>query len=149
MDLAMIEALFEELDALHRERIPERFRASSGPARSPDYLLEVIRGPDTAFLIAEDSGEVLGLVHLALRSAPELPMFVPRQLVIIENLVVAKRAQRRGIGRALMTAADEWAHEHRANSIELTVYEANEEGTAFYRALGYRVLSYRLSREIA
>ena len=148
MDLVAIEELFEELDALHRERLPERFHASVEPARSQDHLLEVIHGPDTAFLIAEDGGDVLGLVHLAVRSAPELPMFVQRRFVAVENFVVAKRAQRRGVGRALMTAADAWARNHGAIGMELTVYEANEEAFAFYRALGYRVLSHRLTLDI-
>ena len=47
-----------------------------------------------------------------------------------------------------MTEADAWARDRGATAIELTVYAVNDEATAFYRALGYSVLSCRMSREI-
>lgn len=143
-DVASIEALFEELDALHCQRLPYRFRASVGPVRSPEYLIQLVRGPDTAILLAEDAGNMLGFIHLALRTTPELPLFVPRRFALVENLIVAERARRRGVGRALMAEAEAWAHGRGVDSVELTVYEINDEAVAFYRALGYCVLSRRL-----
>jgi len=147
-DLVSIAALFAELDALHPERLPERFAAPTGTARSGDHLLGLVQAPTGALLLAEADGEVVGLVHLVLREAPALPVFVPRRFAVVEDLVVAVRARRRGIGRALMAAADAWARDRDAVSIELTVYDVNHEAAAFYRALGFRVDSCRLARAI-
>jgi ribosomal protein S18 acetylase RimI-like enzyme len=146
-DLATIETLFEELDAFHRVRMPERFRASAGPPRSPEHLLKLLQDP-SAILLAEDDADALGFVHLAVRDAPEVPLFVPRRFVVVENLVVAERARRRGVGRELMAEANAWARSRGATALELGVYALNADANAFYRALGYDVLLYRLSRPV-
>ena len=148
-DLEALGPLFEEVDALHRERLPARFRAPSGPARPPGYLRAVVVGTGSAVLLADDSGDALGLVHVALRDAPDLPVFVPRRFAVVDDLVVAARARRRGIGRALLAGAEAWARRNGAAAIELTVYGCNDEAAAFYRALGYGILSHRLSRDLA
>jgi ribosomal protein S18 acetylase RimI-like enzyme len=149
-DLAALEALFEEGDALHRERVPERFRAAERPARSSEYLLGLLGDATHAILVADDeSKDALGFVHLALCDSPALPIFVPRRFVVVDTLVVAARARRRGIGRALMAAADTWARERGASELELTVYVANTEAEAFYRSLGYGAVNQRLARVLA
>jgi len=147
-DLASIAALFEELDALHRDRLPDRFAARATAARSDDSLRALIRGATGALLLADAGGDVVGVIHLALRDTPAMPMFIPRRLAVVEDLVVAAGARRRGIGRALMAAADRWARDRGAASVELTVYDVNHEATAFYRALGCEVLSHRLTRPL-
>jgi putative acetyltransferase len=43
----------------------------------------------------------------------------------------------RGIGGALMSDALAWAHEHRVERIELTVYPHNERAIALYRRFGF------------
>jgi len=148
-DLASLEALFEQVDAHHRERLPERFRAGTGPARSHDHLLGLIHDPASAVLLADEAGDALGFVQLAVRDTPALPLFVPRRFAVIDNLVVAAHARRRGVGRALMAEADAWARGRGASTTELSVYAINDEAIAFYRALGYHVISYRMSRDVA
>jgi ribosomal protein S18 acetylase RimI-like enzyme len=140
-DLGTLEALFEELDGQHRERLPTRFRAPTERARSHEHLLGLLAKPST-ILIAGD----LGFVHVVLRDALAAPIFVPRRFAMIDNLVVAARARRRGIGRALVAAADEWARQRGATDVELAVYAINDEALAFYRALGFADLVYRLTR---
>jgi ribosomal protein S18 acetylase RimI-like enzyme len=47
-----------------------------------------------------------------------------------------------------MRAAEIWLREHGASEVELTVYEANRDAVAFYEAIGYRMLSRRMSRSL-
>lgn len=51
-------------------------------------------------------------------------------------LAVHPDAQRRGIGRALMTAAAAWLADRGAPKIQLMVREENTEAIGFYEALG-------------
>jgi GNAT superfamily N-acetyltransferase len=61
----------------------------------------------------------------------------------IGELVVADRASRRGIGRALIAAADAWAR-------DLTLHTGafNSNARAFYAALGFADEEVRLTRPI-
>jgi ribosomal protein S18 acetylase RimI-like enzyme len=147
-DLATLEALFEEVDAYHRVRLPDRFRAPQGPARAHDHLLGLVQGPDCAVLLAEDGRDALGFVTVQVRDTPAVPVYVPRRIGVIDSLGVRERTRRQGVGRVLMVAAEAWVGERGADDLELTVPEANREAVAFYEALGYRLLSRRMSRKL-
>jgi ribosomal protein S18 acetylase RimI-like enzyme len=147
-DLPSIEALFADADAYHSARLPDRFRATEGPARPQEHLLALVEGADRAVLLAEDGEGALGFVTVKLQDTPPIPIFVPRRIGVIDTLCVRASARRRGIGRALMAAAETWLREHGAHDVELTVYDANREAVAFYEALGYGLLSRRMSRKL-
>ncbi|WP_228386832.1 GNAT family acetyltransferase [Ornithinicoccus halotolerans] len=52
-------------------------------------------------------------------------------------LAVAPGARRRGTGRALMAAAEQWLRRRGAPKVQLMVRDGNEQAHGFYAALGY------------
>lgn len=148
-DHAQVHALFAQVDAMHRARLPEVFRASPGPARAAGWWEERIAGQDCALLVADHMGELLGLVELVDSAAPSSPLHHPRRHALIDTLVVKEGHQRRGIGRALMEAAHAWAIARGLGQVQLNVWEANPEARAFYEALGYATLSRKLGRRLS
>lgn len=52
-------------------------------------------------------------------------------------LAVAPQAQRRGVGRALMAACEQWVRDQDIPKIQLMVRRTNAATAAFYAALGY------------
>lgn len=94
--LASIAVLLDELDALHRERLPEHFAAPVGAARSRDHLLELIQAP-AGVLLADAAGDVVGLVHLVLREPPALPGFAPRRFAIVSPDCPRRRGAKRSL----------------------------------------------------
>jgi ribosomal protein S18 acetylase RimI-like enzyme len=64
-------------------------------------------------------------------------------------LAVSKDARGRGLGRAMMAAAEDWLRARGAVKVQLLVRESNASVIGFYEALGYedaavRVLGRRL-----
>jgi ribosomal protein S18 acetylase RimI-like enzyme len=100
-------------------------------------------------LIAERGGEAVGMVHITLRNAPPLPIFVPRCYATIESLIVREDCRRAGIGRSLMREAERWARARGAEEIELNVWEFNAGAIAFYEQLGYAPFSRRMGKPLA
>ena len=141
--------LFAEVDALHIENHPERFRSPGFPPRTHDYLEQVLASPYQAFLLAELERRVGGLVHVAVYEAPAIPLFVPRLSAVVSDLVVAKDLRGRGIGRRLLAEAEAWARLQGASAIELSVYEFNQGAQRFYEAAGYGTLSRMMSKKLA
>jgi ribosomal protein S18 acetylase RimI-like enzyme len=141
-------ALFEEVDALHRAHLPSIFQQPAGPARSEEHVLGLIADPSAGLFVAQVGDRLAGLVCVLLREPPEIPLFVRRRYAVVEDLVVQDAFRRAGIGRALMEHAQRWAVAQGAGSIELGVWEFNQDAIEFYRALGYDTVSRRMSKRL-
>lgn len=130
-------ALFDELDEFHRVRRPDFFRPIEGPVRPREQIERWCDGPDSALLVAEEEGALLGLAVLLTRAPSDFAGAVPRRVIVIDNLVVTSRRRRRGIGGRLLEAATAWARTHGATHVELGVHDVNREALRFYRRHGF------------
>jgi ribosomal protein S18 acetylase RimI-like enzyme len=140
-------SILEGVDAMHRDRLPHIFQKPAGPARELDYILGLIADESHALLVAELEGRIVGTVHVAIGNAAPIPLLVPRRFAVVNSLMVEPEFRRMGIGQALMHYAERWAAARGATTVELTVYEFNQEAMAFYRQLRYEILSRRMSRD--
>jgi len=96
-------------------------------------LAAVLAAPGHAVFAAEGGdGAVLGWVHVCARL-----LLIDPPSAFVEGLVVAPGERRRGVGRALMAAAEDWARGRGAQVIRLRSGATREDAHAFYRALGY------------
>lgn len=141
--------VLDEVDALHQENLPHVFRKPVGPVRARDYILGLIADETVGFFVAQVADRLAGLIYVAVREAPEVPIFVRRQYAVIDAVVVRETFRRAGIGRALVDRAHNWAAGKGAESIELNVWEFNQEAIAFYRALGYETVSRKMSKRLS
>src|SRR6185295_2799434 len=73
-------------------------------------------------LVAEDSGgKPLGFIHVC----GEPDYYTRRDCGHIADLVVAPEARGRGVGEALMMAAEQWAHDRGYSLLTLNVFVGN------------------------
>jgi ribosomal protein S18 acetylase RimI-like enzyme len=140
-------ALFDGLDALHREHVPWLFRAPADRPRSQARFAELVSSERSSLLLAE-AGGIVGLATVRLQSAPPFPVFIPQDWGVIDDIVVLPAWRRRGIGARLARAAESWANERGAAWVELGVYDFNTEARAFYAALGYLPVWTKLRRPL-
>ncbi|MGH3034463.1 MAG: GNAT family N-acetyltransferase [Gaiellaceae bacterium] len=102
-----------------------------GVSEERRYLRAVRRHPDAAVLVAEGPEGLVGRLSLARDPHP-----ASRHVADL-GLMVAQSHRRRGIGRALMQAAEEWAREAGVRTLELHVFPHNAAAIALYESLGY------------
>jgi ribosomal protein S18 acetylase RimI-like enzyme len=140
-------ALFDGLDALHREQLPWLFRAPVGRARSRDHFDELVSSQRSSILLAVARG-IVGVVTVRLQRAPDRAVFIPQDWGVIDEIIVLASWRRRGIGAQLARAAEHWANERGAAWVELGVYDFNTEARSFYEALGYLPVSTKLRRPL-
>jgi ribosomal protein S18 acetylase RimI-like enzyme len=127
--------------------MPDIYRKSD-PPRTREFLSEILADEDAALFVAESDGQIIGFVLVRIRQARDIPIMVPRRYADIEDVAVLKRLHRRGVGRALLEKAHQWALERGVTQVELNVAEFNQGAIAFYEKLGYKTRSRRMWRSV-
>ena len=140
--------LFDEVDSLLRNNLPHIFKKTDGPVREREYYFGLISDENVGLFVVELDGSIVGFVHAIIKEAPDIPIFIPRQYVVIDNILVKSEFQNHGIGKLLMDKIQEWSITKGATSIELNVYEFNSSAISFYKKCGYITVSRRMSKAI-
>jgi ribosomal protein S18 acetylase RimI-like enzyme len=101
--------------------------------------------PDHAVFVAEDgAGQIVGLLTICHRWT----LWHAGPAAVIDELVVDRAARGRGVGRALIGAALDWAGAHGCAEVEVSTEVDNTEAAAFYRRLGFTQAALRLECEL-
>jgi GNAT superfamily N-acetyltransferase len=114
------------------------------PEHFADRLRKAVEAGDVEVLAARAEDQLLGVALLAYR----LNVSAGGLFASVEDLYVRPEARRRGVGRALLQAADERCEERGISYVEAQVEE--KEAELLYAAMGYepetgvRVLSRSL-----
>ena len=103
---------------------------------------------DGLILVAEVEGEVAGFLTLTFEEGPVYLIPEERPYAHIGDLAVDEGLRRRGIGRALMTAAEEEAMKRGYHQILIGVLAGNVAAEAAYARQGFRTLGLNLIKRI-
>lgn len=101
--------------------------------------------PGSAMLVAEDaSGAPLGFVWLK----TERDYFSDLAVGHVIDIAVTREAEGRGIGRALLAAAERWAEDAGYPWLTLHVFESNDRARRLYEKAGYVVEWTRMLKRV-
>ena len=90
--------------------------------------------PGSTFLVAEDAlGHPVGFVWCK----TERDYFIDRPVGHVIDIAVTKAGEGKGIGRALLEAAERWAEDAGYPWITLHVFEGNDHARRVYEKVGY------------
>ena len=112
---------------------PDAFRTTydEAVARSDEMWAETVRvtaeDPDTVIWVAEQDGTVVGQA-VSRRDGSRLGIF---------GMWAAPEARGRGVGRALLDAAESWGRGQGSTTAYLSVTEGNSPAQRLYRRAGY------------
>jgi putative acetyltransferase len=127
-------ALVELAQAVASE--PQGWLITEGEWRSVGeerrYLRAIRRSLHVAVLVAEGESGVVGRLSITRDPHPACAH------VADVGLMVARAERRRGIGSALLAAAEGWAGEAGVTKLELHVFPHNAAALALYERAGYR-----------
>lgn len=115
-------------------------RAQLWPRESPTEMDAEGRAalnaePPLVVFVAEENGPLVGFLELGLRSVAEGCTSSP--VPYVEGWYVEADRRRRGIGRALMHAAEEWSRAHGYTELGSDTEEINRLSRDAHAALGF------------
>jgi ribosomal protein S18 acetylase RimI-like enzyme len=130
-------ATLDDLDALTALFDGYRifYKQASDPALARAFIEERLQRDESVIFIARDGGkrEALGFTQLY----PLFSSVSARRIWVLNDLFVAPAARNRGVARALMDCARDFAMEAGALRLILETAEDNHAAQALYESLGY------------
>ncbi|MFC3896882.1 GNAT family N-acetyltransferase [Lentzea rhizosphaerae] len=97
-------------------------------------LERIVKAPNIVLLVAVDGEDVLGYIQLS-----DYENTYHRPLKNLITLATSPRHQRRGVGRRLLAAGEEWARADGACGVRLVTGQNRVDARKFYAANGYEV----------
>lgn len=146
-DIHAIVGLLHEGDEFHRPFERYAIRQEDAPPVDVALFREAIEAPDALVLVGEQDGIVVGFVRVSLSDRPKTRLRRALRAAHIEEIVVAARARRSGLGTRLMTEAWDWTQQNGAERVTLGVFEENTAAVRFYASLGYRLAMHTMAKE--
>ena len=102
--------------------------------RARDFITERLTRNDSWLLVAQQQDDLLGFCQLY----PSFSSTQAKRIAILNDLYVSPQARVKGVGRALMLAAEELGRNHGLNSLELATAISNSNAQALYESLGWQ-----------
>ena len=130
-------------DADDLARLCTQLGYAAAPDAMPARLDRLSADPNARAFVAEADGAVAGLITVHLRHTlnHEAP------IAQITLLVTEEAVRGRGIGRALVDAAEDWAKSKGTHRINVTTQLSRAGAHAFYERVGYTHTGRRYGKD--
>lgn len=128
---------------------PSGYRFPAAAAVQRHFEERLNGSAEPAILVAEVSGTVAGMTEVVVMPAPPgHQILIPRRRAEVHT-VVLERYRGRGIGKALVAAAERLAAERGASHLLAPILAANTEAIGFYSRAGFGQHGIILSKLVA
>lgn len=140
-DYELVGRLLEEILDLHRDGRPDLFKAKedSKGKYSREEFEELVKDDKAVIFIAEDEGKPAGYLICKIIEKGGNPVLKDLRTLYLDDLCVDKNSRGKGLGRALMEAAEDYARANGFYNVTLNVWGFNAGARGFYERLGYGV----------
>ena len=112
-----------------------------------DYYMELLEQQHSKVFIVK-AEQVVGFAVISIEVAPNFPSLVERKFAYIHDFGIDRSIKRKGIGSLLFEACVNWAKQQNVESVELNVWEFNEEAIAFYEKHNMKTISRKMRLSI-
>lgn len=125
-DLPALLGLLQQLAAIEDN-------SALDPAALRRGLTLLLEQPEAAAFIAEHDGSPVGM------ACAQLLVSTARggRVAMVEDVIVERKFRGRGVGRALLVAAEAWARAQGCHRLQLLADHGNAAALAFYARLGF------------
>lgn len=149
-DVERIAFLSVDTTALMSSLCPEGFgeglRSKLDLQAEKKIFTEALADDETGLFVAKTAEEVIGFVMAVVERYSDDHITAP--FVTVQFLAVDNSFRRKGTGKALMKAAEDWARSKGVSTMDLIVWASNEPAKALFKGQGFIPLETRMARKI-
>ncbi|MBD8026215.1 GNAT family N-acetyltransferase [Ureibacillus sp. Re31] len=143
-DFNEVNVIVKEGQDQHAEALPNIFKKVE-QVMPESYFQQLLAESNCDILIAKENQTVIGFVVVEIKKSPAFESMVERKYAYINDFGVKSNYKRGGVGTTLFNACVEWSKEKGAQSLELNVWEFNEQAISFYERFGMKTMSRKMT----
>jgi diamine N-acetyltransferase len=134
-DFVRLQPLHKEVHDLHVSKRPDKYRNAT-QTLDKSYYEELLTSAEGKVYVIEDKNQIVAFTILKKMMPPDWNTKVQASYVFMEDLGVTSAYRGEGLARLLFNEAIEFTRVSGANSLELGVWEFNQEAIGFYEKMG-------------
>ncbi len=136
-ELDRVNEMRKQVNDLHVEGKPEIFKEGFSEELR-NHIYTIWNDPNQEIVVAEMDGILCGFAVLNHIVRPENPYMKERDFMDVDEFCVDKDFRRKGVATKMISFIRDYTKEKGIKSLELNMWEFNEEALAFYEAVGFK-----------
>ena len=154
IDLEALCDLYFEFHEFHAHYLPDYLCPLGEPTAHEltelsEKLMEIVHGSDSAILVADDEGKLIGLAEVYIKHPDPTKRGVnPTPYAHLQSLLVTRAYRRKRIGSLLLKAAEDWSRRRGVVDLTLDIWEYSAGPLEFYQKAGFRTFRRALIKKI-
>ncbi len=135
-DYNLLAELNEEIQTFHHKTVPNIFKPYDKAAISTFYK-DALRNENAVAFAAKENDVTVGYVLLFVVNMNETPFQYARKYVLLDQILVVRNYQSKGVGSQLLDAVFSFAKALKIDRIELDHWTQNELARKFFAKSGF------------
>ncbi len=136
-DVPKIAEMLRSIGELHHSGRPDIYKDNLQKYNEQE-IEEILKDEKTPVFVATDESDgVVGYAFCIIKEVTDTKALVARRFIYIDDFCVDEKYRKMNIGRILMESVIEEAKKMNVSSIELNVWEFNENAVKFYEKCGF------------
>lgn len=142
-----VAALMQEIHEIHVHGRPDVYREAEHFFTEEKFKNSIVN-PQELLLTARVKGKIVGICQVNFAPVSGGDITLPRERAYVDAICVKQEYQGQGIGTRLLQRAEEEASRKDICTLELMVWEFNEEVVRFYEHYGMKCQRMIMEKEI-
>lgn len=146
-DYRVLAKLNEEIQTFHHKIQPSVFKPYN-KEEVQHFFKTVLEGTNAVAYLAEENEAAIGYVLLFKISTEDNPFQYARNYVLLDQIIVLKNYQGKGVGMQLLDATFTFAKENSIELVELNHWTQNEAARKFFNRNNFEYFNNKMWRVI-
>lgn len=146
-DYDVLATMNEEIQTFHHQIQPDVFKPYDKEAIAA-FFKSTVNNENARAFVAQENETTLGYVLLFIIHFPENPFQYSRSYILIDQILVLKAHQRKGVGKLLLDATFAFAKAHNIDTVELNHWTQNDEARNFFGRNKFEYYNEKMRRTV-
>ncbi|TMU88348.1 GNAT family N-acetyltransferase [Bacillus sp. BHET2] len=141
-DYEVVHQMQKQVHEIHTMERPDHYMMAD-TTLDMEYFNNLIDGENTkVFLLEED--QPIAYTIITIKNTEERPILIPKKVVYMDDFGVDRKYRGKGVGKLFFGKIVEFAKSIEADSLELGVWEFNENAIKFYESMNLKTKMRRM-----